>query len=75
MGGDEGSPGNDIGVWDLVEETERVRGVVGFGVERDESVVEEPIPATIDNGSCMYNSRVVFRPRRRWWWRLIFHVL
>lgn len=82
MGGDEGRPGNNIGVWDLVEEAERVGGVavavavavVGFGVEGNEVVVEELVQATMDNGPSVYNPWVgVGSHRRQRPWRFSVH--
>ena len=40
VSGDEGSPGDHIGRWDLVEDSERVGMEVGFEVESDEIVLE-----------------------------------
>ena len=40
VSGDEGSPGNHMGRWDLVEDSESVGMEVGFGVESDVIVLE-----------------------------------
>jgi hypothetical protein len=43
MGGDEGSPWDNVWRWDSVEEVDGVGQEVGFGVEGDELVVDRAV--------------------------------
>lgn len=67
VSGDEGSPGDDIGRWDLVEEAEGVGQEFAFGVEGDEAVAGEPVGLTIFDSLGMEYSwvGVGYRCRRR----------